>query len=115
MIMKSKRMKHALIVTTSVPSESQDGFSVFIVSANIHKKNILPIKIGDSDDNMQELVDCSNDTDTNNSNFEDKDSAIEGEVFFLSCPRWAILIPQEAETIFYSGLRPIIGRSFQKL
>eukprot|EP00957_Ditylum_brightwellii_P150904 11490704-Ditylum_brightwellii.AAC.1 len=81
--MKNKRTKQASTVTTIVLFDRRDGLSVLMVTAYIHKNNILPIKINDSDDDMPEYVDCSNNTDSDNSNFEDKeeddDDTTEGE------------------------------------
>eukprot|EP00957_Ditylum_brightwellii_P196609 14979918-Ditylum_brightwellii.AAC.1 len=84
---KSKRIKHASTVTTSVPFDVQNGLFVLIVAADTHKKNILQIKIGDSDDIMPELIDRNNNTNSDDSNFEDKDNATEKESSVCKLPK----------------------------
>eukprot|EP00957_Ditylum_brightwellii_P208730 15358703-Ditylum_brightwellii.AAC.1 len=64
-------MEQASAVTTYVPFDRRDGLSILMVTADIHKNNILPIKI-DNNDDIPELVDHNNNIDSDASNFEDK-------------------------------------------
>eukprot|EP00957_Ditylum_brightwellii_P149214 11363446-Ditylum_brightwellii.AAC.1 len=83
-----------------------------MVAADIYKNNILPIKI-DSDNDMLEMVDCRNDTNSDDSSFEDeqKDSYDEIEVKDPKLPKKLDCIPQKAGRILCSGLTAKIGRS----